>query len=429
LIFQDYQFAAEHVEEDQPEGAINRWVILSYMARNALYEGTFRKYHSELNLQQSADDFLKIARDAASEIMDGGNFDIHNTGHPNEDYGSLFNSTDLSGNSEIIFSRVFEDGLLSSGWWSFMFGNYEVSPSKDLLQAYLMADGSFYSSQSGFETKLFVEEFIDRDPRLKQTYAYPGWELLNTSTYSQGGGIYIQQLQKNFSGYHQIKGFVNNPDVTVSNSLDLPIIRYAEILLIYAEAKAELGELTASDLDLSINKLRSRAGLAALTLNPDVDPIQEARYTNIKANAQWKALLEIRRERRIELALEGFRIDDLNRWMAGPLLEKEPEGLYFPGLGKYDLTGDDIEDIILIDASESIPDSGDKEENELGEKLIYYRVGFQDSDASFYLSNGNSGTIATVKDRGTFVEPKYYYRPVPSTQITLNPNLTQVFGW
>ena len=176
-IFEDYQFAADHVEEDQPAGAVNRWVVLSYMARNALYEGTFRKYHSELNLQGSADEFLSMASDAASQIMQSDNFDIYNTGDTSNDYGSLFTSTDLSGNSEVIFSRVFEDGLLNSGWWSFMFGNYEVSPSKDLLQAYLMNDGSFYSAQPGYETKLFVEEFVDRDPRLYQTYAYPGWEL------------------------------------------------------------------------------------------------------------------------------------------------------------------------------------------------------------------------------------------------------------
>jgi hypothetical protein len=380
-------------------------------------------------LQGSANSFLTLARDAAIQIIQSGNFAIHNTGNSSTDYGELFTSTDLAGNSEVIFSRVYEDGLLNSGWWSFMFGNYEVSPSKDLLQSYLQADGSFYSAQDGYETKLFVDEFDNRDQRLYQTYAYPGWELINTSTYSQGGGIYIQQLQKSFSGYHQLKGFVNNPDESVSNSLDLPIIRYAEILLIFAEAKGEMGELTDSDLDMSVNLLRSRAGVSPMTLNPAVDPVQEARYPNIKSNTQWRELLEIRRERRVELALEGYRIDDLNRWMAGLLLENEPEGLYFPGFGKYDLTGDGIVDIILIDVSESIPEADDKEENELGVKLIYYRVGYQDSDASFYLSNGNSGTIATVKDRGSFVEPKYYYRPVPQTQVTLNPNLTQIFGW
>jgi hypothetical protein len=428
-VFEDYQFAVNHVEANQPSGAVNKWVVLSYMARNALYEGTYRKYHTELNLQGSTNSFLTLARDAAIQIIQSGNFAIHNTGNSSTDYGELFTSTDLAGNSEVIFSRVYEDGLLNSGWWSFMFGNYEVSPSKDLLQSYLQADGSFYSAQDGYETKLFVDEFDNRDQRLYQTYAYPGWELINTSTYSQGGGIYIQQLQKNFSGYHQLKGFVNNPDESVSNSLDLPIIRYAEILLIFAEAKGEMGELTDSDLDMSVNLLRSRAGVSPMTLNPAVDPVQEARYPNIKSNTQWRELLEIRRERRVELALEGYRIDDLNRWMAGLLLENEPEGLYFPGLGKYDLTGDGIVDIILIDVSESIPEADDKEENELGVKLIYYRVGYQDSDASFYLSNGNSGTIATVKDRGSFVEPKYYYRPVPQTQVTLNPNLTQIFGW
>jgi hypothetical protein len=428
-VFEDYQFAVNHVEANQPSGAVNKWVVLSYMARNALYEGTYRKYHTELNLQGSANSFLTLARDAAIQIIQSGNFAIHNTGNSSTDYGELFTSTDLAGNSEVIFSRVYEDGLLNSGWWSFMFGNYEVSPSKDLLQSYLQADGSFYTAQDGYETKLFVDEFDNRDQRLYQTYAYPGWELINTSTYSQGGGIYIQQLQKNFSGYHQLKGFVNNPDESVSNSLDLPIIRYAEILLIFAEAKGEMGELTDADLDMSVNLLRSRAGVSPMTLNPAVDPVQEARYPNIKSNTQWRELLEIRRERRVELALEGYRIDDLNRWMAGLLLENEPEGLYFPGLGKYDLTGDGIDDIILIDVSESIPAADDKEENELGVKLIYYRVGYQDSDASFYLSDGNSGTIATVKDRGSFVEPKYYYRPVPQTQVTLNPNLTQIFGW
>ncbi len=428
-IFEDYEFAAEHVEEIQPAGAVNRSVVMSYMARNALYEGTFRKYHSELNLQQTADIYLKLARDASGAIIESGKFDIFNTGEPKTDYASLFISSNLVGNKEVIFSRIFQEGLLASGWWSFMFGNYEVSPSKDLLQTYLMNDGSFYSSQNGFETRQFVQEFENRDPRLHQTYAFPGWELINTSTYSQGGGIYIQQLQKNFSGYHQIKGFVNSRDQAVSNDLDLPVIRYAETLLIYAEAMAELGELTLSDLDMTINKLRARVGMPAMVLNPEVDPVQEARYPNVKSNAQWKELLEIRRERRVELALEGYRIDDINRWNAGKLLEKEPEGLYFPGLGKYDLTGDGIEDIVLIDVSESIPAADDKEENALGVTLIYYRVGYQDSDASFYLNGGTSGTIATVKEMGVFLEPQYYYRPVPATEVILNPNLSQIFGW
>ncbi len=429
-VFEDYQFAAENVRTSSRTGEVNQWVVKTYMARHALYEGTYRKYHSELQLQETADKFIEIAKNMAMDVMDNGGFALFSTGEINNDYNSLFASTSLAGNPEIILHKVHKNDVLNSGFSQTVFGNYEVSPSKDLLQSYLMADGKYYSDQAGFEIKLFVEEFENRDPRLSQTYAYPGFELINTGTYTQGGGIYIQQLQKNFSGYHQIKGFVNETDITVSNSLDIPVLRYAEVLLTYAEAKAEMGQLTQADLDMTVNEIRFRVGMPALNMNPPVDPIQENRYPNIQgASSNWKELLEIRRERRVEMALEGLRHNDLMRWNAGKLLEAEPEGLYFPGLGKYDLTGDGIEDIILIPNSEAVPDGDDKESNELGEKLIYYRVGSQGEDASVYLKNGTSGTIQTVAERGIFEEPKYYYRPIPSTQVTINPNLTQIFGW
>lgn len=425
-IMEDFTFAAENVDQSGEEGEVNQWVVKAYLARFALYEGTYRKYHPELGLEGTADEFIRIARDVAKDIMDNGGFSLHNTGNPMADYGALFTNTSLGGNPEVILVRAFEDQTLNSGWWEYMFGNYEVSPSRDLLQAYLMADGSYYTDQPDYETKLFVEEFENRDPRLYQTYAYPGWVLENVDTYSQGGGVYVQQLAKNFSGYHQIKGFVNDPDITVQNSVDYPVLRYAEQLLIYAEAKAELGELSQADLDMSVNLLRERAGMPALSMSPVVDPLQAARYPNINS-PQEAVLLEIRRERRIEMALEGYRFDDLMRWGAGELLENEPEGIYFPGLGKYDLTGDDIPDIFLIEGSESIPE--EKEVNELGEQLIYYRAGTFGQDVGVYLENVTSGSIQTMADRGDFVAPKYYYRPIPQPDVALNPNLTQIFGW
>lgn len=424
-IFEDYAYAAEHVLADQPSGAVNQWVVKSYMARNALYEGTYRKYHDELNLQGSAGEFLELARTIAQEIMDSGNYSIYQTGDPESDYSYLFTNADLTSNPEIILPNISIANLKNSESSSTIWGDYEVSPSRDLLQAYLMQDGSFYSAQEGYQTKQFVEEFANRDPRLAQTYAYPGFFLRRVDTYTTGTGLYIQRLAKNFSGYHQRKGMVNENDQNTINDVDIPVLRYAEVLLILAEAKAELGSITQTDLDNTINVLRTRAGMPAMTLDVGVDPVQQARYPQVND----PVLLEIRRERRVELALEGFRFDDLMRWKAGKLLEAEPEGLYFPGLGKYDLTGDGIEDIILIDASETVPGAGEKEQNSLGQDLVYYRASVQGGDANVYLENGNSGTVQTVADRGTFIEPKYYYRPIPQTHVIVNPNLTQVFGW
>lgn len=425
-IFEDYKFASENVKTNQVKGAIDKWIVMATMARHALYEGTYRKYHDELGLQSTADSFLELAQNACETIMEEGGFEIYNTGKPEEDYYTLFNSLDLTTNPEMIQARYYERSTASNGFWAYMFGNYIPCPTKDLVQAYLMKDGTFYSSQPGYKTKQFVEEFQNRDPRMWQTLAYPGWELINTMTYAPGAGIYVQNLNKNFSGYHQIKGFINNKDEDYYLSIDYPVIRYAEVLLTYAEAKAELGTISQTDLDKSINILRDRAGMPHLNINPDTDPVMAEAFPGINS-----ITLEIRRERRVELAFEGFRFDDLMRWKAGKLLEKEPEGLYFPSLGKFDLTGDGIEDIYLIPSTEDIPAENDKETNSLGEKLVYYKTGtIDDASATVYLTEGTKGNILTIKDMGTFQEPKFYYRPIPRREMELNPNLgPQLFGW
>jgi hypothetical protein len=141
-------------------------------------------------------------------------------------------------------------------------------------------------------------------------------------------------------------------------------------------------------------------------------------------------LLEIRRERRVEMAVEGYRYDDLMRYGAGKLLENIPEGMYFSGLGKHDLTGDGVPDILLVNQATDIPEDNSKETNELGELLIYYKTGTIDDNVTVYLENGTEGgTMVTETTPRDFVEPKYYYRPVPVQQVALNPNLQQIFGW
>ncbi len=421
-IFEDYAFAAANVWEDEPVGAVDRWVVLACQARHALHEGTYRKYHPELELQSTANTYLQIARDAAKDIMDNGGFSIYNTGNHESDYGDLFSSFDLTGNSEVILPTISEynvknhTGIIYYNEW--VFGDYDVSMTKELLQDYLMINGTPYTDQPDYETKLFVEEFVDRDPRLKQTFAYPGWSHYYADPY-------VQTLNQYFTGYHNIKAWINSGNTEVYHNTDYPVLRLAEVLLIYAEARAELGELTQGDLDITINELRDRAGMPPLSMGVAADPVQQARFPDLTS----AELLEIRRERRIELVNEGFRFDDLMRWGAGKLIEIEPKGIYFPALGKYDLTGDGNEDIILIDVSASIPAPADKDTNALGVPLIYYRTGPAGSDATIWLSNGNEGYMVSDVERGTFVEPKYYYRPISEHDVQINPNLTQIFDW
>lgn len=425
-IMADLDFAYKNVKESVPVGTPGKWAVATLYTRAALYEGTYRKYHSELNLSASANTFLQTAARVAGEIITAKKFSIYNTNRPDQDYATLFSSQDLTGNSEVILTNIF-DLSKSKGQNvnSVVFGDYEQAPAKDLLLTYLMKDGSRFTDVAGYAQKGFVEEFKNRDPRLAQTMVYPGWTRVPDAT------PYIQRLNKNFTGYHQLKGYVNSIDNNILNGVDFPVYRYAEILLSYAEALAELGTLTQSDLDQSINLLRKRAGMPDLNLgqaNANPDALLQQQYPNVAANAG--VIFEIRRERRVEFAFENLRYDDLMRWKAGKLLTKSPEGMYFAGLGKYDLTGDGIDDIILIDRTATIPAEEQKEKNSLGVKLVYYRAGTIGTDATVYLKAGNSGgNIVTESVIRNFEEPKFYYRPIPQKEVTLNPKLKQIFGW
>ncbi len=421
-VMADLAFAAANVKEEVPTGTPNTWVMKLVQARTALYEGTYRKYHDELNLAGTADGLLQLAAGVSKDIMNSGNFLLHDS------YEELFTSATLAGNKEVLLASIYDQDLKRSG------GNgnildYEMSPSRDLVQTYLMKDGSRFTAQAGYQTFGFVQEFQNRDPRLSATLIYPGFVF---ATNAPNPKPYVQRLNKNFTGYHQLKGYINSTDNKTIADVDFPAYRYAEVLLIYAEAKAELGTLTQSDLDESVNLLRTRAGLPGLDMawaNSNPDPLLAAKYPNVSGGNQG-VIFEIRREKRVEFAMEGYRFDDLMRWAAGKALEKIPEGMYFSGLGNFDLTGDGIADIKLIDKNAAIPNEDQKETNSLGEKLVYYKAGSFGEDVTVYLKNGNAGgtTVTEVTPR-QFIDPKYYYRPIPFDQVTLNPALKQLFGW
>ncbi len=424
-VMEDLAFAVANVRENVPTGTPGKWAVALMEAKIALYEGTYRKYHEYLGLQSSADVLLQKAASTAEHIMAESGYSIYNTGNPEADYAALFGNQDLLNNPEVMLVNIFDQTKnRSQNANTEIFGNYEQSPSRDLVQTYLMADGSRFTSQAGYETFGFVAEFENRDPRLAQTLAYPGWQRVQDSE------PYVQFLARNFTGYHQLKGYVNSTDQVILGGVDVPVHRYAEALLILAEAKAELGTITQGDLDNTVNVLRDRVGMPHLNLaaaNASPDPVQAAKYPNV-GGANTGVILEIRRERRVEFAFENMRYDDLMRWHAGKLLEKIPEGMYFPGVGDYDLTGDGVPDIRLIPEGQTIP--AERDRNSLGVQLIYYTIGQIGGGASIYLENGvNGGALVTDDRERTFLEPKYYYRPIPNAEKILNPNLYQLFDW
>lgn len=425
-VMADLDFAYKNIKESVVVGTPGKWAAAVLYSRAALYEGTYRKYHTELNLKASSNAFLETAVKVSGEIMASKAFHISDNNKPSQDYAALFASDNLATNPEVILVNIFDQSKgVGQNVNGVVFGDYEQAPARDLIQSYLMMDGSRFTALPDYDKFGFVKEFENRDPRMAQTIAYPGWVMVPNSK------PYIQALNKNFTGYHQLKGYVNSTDQAILNSVDFPVYRYAEVLLNYAEALAELGTLTQSNLDESVNLIRNRAGIPNLNLaqaNASPDPLLQQQFNNVESNQG--VIFEIRRERRVEFAFENTRYDDLMRWKAGKLLTKSPEGMYFPGLGKYDLTGDGIEDIILIDKSKTIPDEEHKEKNSLGVVLKYSRAGAFGDDVTVYLKNGASGgAIVTEGVTRKFEEPKYYYRPIPQQQVVLNGNLKQVFGW
>ena len=410
-VLNDIDFAIANLPAAQSPGEVNKWTALALKSRLCLSEGTFRKYHTEFALKD-ADRFLQASAAAAEQLIDQGPYTLY-TSTPDKAYGDLFHSLDVVG-TEVILARQYSTALQ-------IFHNvnyYTVSPSfgkpgleKKLVNSYLMKDGTRFTDQAGYATKQFFEETKNRDPRLSQTVRTPGYKRVD------GTSVLAPSYAGTVTGY-QLTKFVTAQanDANGKSPTPLPIFRLAEAMLNFAEAKAELGTITQADLDKSIGKLRSRVGMPALNLaaaNGNPDPYLAAQYTHVSPlNAGL--ILEIRRERRIELVMEGFRWNDLMRWKEGHLLTDQFKGAYFPGAGNYDLDGDGATDLVLYTGAQpAVPGAQ------------FLKLG---TDVT--LEQGTSGNI--VVNPGTpksFNENKDYLYPLPTQDLLLNPNLKQNPNW
>jgi hypothetical protein len=290
-----------------------------------------------------------------------------------------------------------------------------------MIETYLMKDGTPFTSTAGYETKTFAEIFKNRDPRMAETVSFPGFTAVGANNSMPTGG-----------GYDQIKFYPRDATWQQRGGGTweaIVVYRYAEILLNYAEAKAELGTLTQADIDRTVTAIRSRVNMPALSMaaaNAAPDAFLAGHHPNV-SGANKGVILEIRRERRIELACEGLRLKDIYRWANGELQAVHQQGIYIDKLGAYDVTGDDIPDVAILATADDespiahLPD-------EIKESLTKIAV---DGSKGITLEYGTYGHVLLDgdKNRVPWENPKFYYRPIPQTQITLNPNLKQPFGW
>ena len=421
-MLEDIDYAIEYLPAARSTYRVNKWSALALKAQFCLFEGTYRKYHN-LNLEGHDWKFyLEQAADAAKQIIDGGVYSLYTTGHPDKDYMMLF-AQDNASPEEYILAVKYDYGLNikhNATAYAVLASQGRPGATKKFVDSYLMKDGSRFTDQPAWAEKGFAEQMVNRDPRLGQTVRTPGYTRIGQKT------KLTTDLGATVTGYQLVK-FVMDPSANGSSvdrpdysTNDMPVYRYAEVLLNYAEAKAELGTLTQADLEISINQLRKRAGM------PDLDMVQandhpdwylssdEYGYSHVTGENQG-VILEIRRERAVELAQEGdFRWFDLMRWNEGKCVEQQLYGIYFPGPGEYDLDADGVNDCCLYESAK--PETSAKFVYQIGKEII--------------LSEGNKGYIDPYPNTlHVFDENRDYLYPIPSGERTLNHNLTQNPGW
>jgi hypothetical protein len=379
-VLADLNFATANAAEgtnQQFRGRITKDVANALKARICLWEGTFRKYH-RLGDETG---YLRAAADAAEAVMLTGRYGIWKTGNPDKDYYNLFIQEELKGNTEAILARRYIKDI-SMHNLTRQISDIWPALTKDFVRSFLDKNGvptALSTLYQGDET--LDDEMVDRDPRFRQIIATRGFVV----TANPGGTddvVTLPRIPGVVTGYAAIKNY--SPDLAQWNAnqstLDLFIFRYAETLLIFAEAKAELGEADQTVINRTVNEIRSRVGMAPMMITSLVrDP--QSKFPGIPV-----LLDEIRRERRIELVGDGFRFDDLLRWKAGTLINN-PEtilGMKLTPAMRAQYPANQVSNVIV--------------------------------DGNFYIRVYNNITSRTWTDR-------MYLYPLPTNELTLNPAL------
>lgn len=399
-VLEDLNFACENMYDNNSKTTLNKNVAYAMKAEITLFEGSFRKYRKAEDGQTEPDltganKFLTEAKSAAAYLM-GKNFVL------NDSYQGNYNSTDLSTNPEMIFYKAYKQNVLHHSLIAYISSSTQISGmSKDAFESYLFTDGkplaltSLDKSDAAEmkigtktvggnvvpDTAMSIKKMLDiRDKRLSQTidtalcYVRRGFTRFGSGismTSSTGYGV-SKYDNKNLDNMYR--------NQTSANFTHAPIFWLSVVYLQYAEASAELGNITQEDLDISINKLRNRAGLPPLTINVGFsDPANNMGVSDL--------IWEIRRERRNELMFDNWtRYWDLIRWHQ---------------LDKLDSSANP--DILL--GANIVNDPYNTAVDKIGNYI--------------------DGT----KEKTRIFDKKHYWYPIPSDQMSLNTQLSQNPGW
>lgn len=396
----DLQEAAKLLPETPAEeGRLGKDAAYALLSRVALYEGTWQKFHN--NNAQRASELLTIAKNAAKQVMDNKHYSLFydaglvNTGinNTNQSYRYMFILEDAgqcnpiglnkAANTEYILAKRHRDtDKMTLNVTHAMLANVCYITRK-MAQMYLCTDGLPIDKSPQFQGYTqATSEFQNRDARMDNNMLWHGEKYWNndskwrTAWNDDDLNSSLTANARSNSGYQNHKWGIEREVADYYESMDFPVIRYAEVLMNYAEAAYELNEsISDSDLDISLNLVRRR-------VNPNMPKLSNSFVSTNGLNMRT----EIRRERTVELFLEGFRIDDLKRWKT---------------------------------AETEMP------QDQLGVKIT--GTWFESNWAAQARPLNSEGCIIMYSGR-SWAQKNYLY-PLPQDQRQLNPNLTQNPGW
>ena len=365
--------------------------------------------------------FLNQAVTAASSIMGRKSMYTGNTmgiapKATNASYREYFILEDMDP-TETILGRAYknDESVVVRHNIQFNMNAGKRSATKRFVDHYLKSDGTAYS-EGELSTMEYYDQFKNRDPRMAQTLHSPAYVAIGEAAHEQ------LSWERTVSGYRIIKYISDGShEGSATSTSDFALFRYGEVLLNYAEAKAELGILTDNDIANTIDVIRARVGMTKMGTVPTVVNELMKNYYPKATGDQLAAILEIRRERTVELCFEGFRQWDLMRWGEGRWLTPAStggfSGIYFPGLGEYDLDKDDKIDICIY--------RGTKPATSAPAANVIEIAG------NWSLTGGDKGFLTYYREENyVWNEDRDYLWPIPADQRQITGGaLSQNPGW